>query len=226
MSASDFTNIITIDGQSGTGKGTIAQLLAHQLGWHYLDSGVLYRATAWAVNKHKVDTKDPAALKAFIQQLQIELKTDDGRLSQVLCDGEDVTTLIRSEACSMHASKISAIPLVRELLLQKQYDFATAPGLVTDGRDMGTVIFPQAKYKFFFTASVEVRAKRRVAQLAQKGIETDLNAVEEELALRDYQDTHRDIAPLKPAADAVLVDTSEQTIEQTLEQCLQVVETA
>ena len=223
MNEQTFTNIITIDGTSGTGKGTIAQLLADKLGWHYLDSGVLYRATAWAINKNHIDTKDPRALKDFILGLKIELKTEGGKLSQVLCDGQDVTNLIRSEACGMHASQVAAIPLVRELLLQKQHACAVAPGLVTDGRDMGTVIFPAAQYKFFFTASVEVRAQRRVAQLKEKGIEAGLKAVAEELALRDYQDTHRDIAPLKPAEDAIEIDTSNQGIETILAQCLNLI---
>lgn len=214
------TPIITVDGQSGVGKGTAAKSLAASLGWHYLDSGVLYRATAWAINKFKVDTNNADQLHDFIVGLPIEIMINEDGSEQVRCHDEEVSDVIRSEACAMHTSKIASLPVVRKALLLRQQSFAKLPGLVTDGRDMGTVVFPKAQLKLFLTASLEERAKRRTNQLKQKGIHVSLPAVQSDLAVRDYQDSHRATAPLKPADDAIKLDTSSLDKTQVLDFCL------
>lgn len=209
--------VITIDGPSGSGKGTLAQLLANTLKWHFLDSGALYRAFAWAVLHYKIDANDHTALEKLIQRIYIHTKAD----TTILVDERDVTHEIRSEACGQMASIISAIPLVRAALLDRQRETRQPPGLVTDGRDMGTVVFPDAILKFYLTASSEERTKRRYHQLKQKGKHVSLRDVLTELQVRDARDANRAISPTKPADDVILIDSTDLSIDQTLQLMLQ-----
>jgi cytidylate kinase len=213
--------VITIDGPSGTGKGTLSQLLAQKLGWHYLDSGALYRLLALFAQQRGVKTDDIAGLVLSALQLDIHFRVTDQH--QVLLDNVDVTSFIRTEEIGRISSIISSIPEVREALRQRQIAFRQAPGLVTDGRDMGTVIFPDADLKIFMTASAEVRAKRRYNQLKSKGIDANLADILDELNQRDWRDRERVVAPLKPAEDAVELDTSELDIPTVLEHIMQLV---
>lgn len=207
---------ITIDGPSGTGKSTIAQKIADTLGFTYLDSGSLYRALGWLVVQSHIDINNQDALQQGIESAKIVLK-QGGR---VFCDGQDISDAIRAEGIGMMASKVSAIPLVRKHLLQLQRDQRQPPGLITDGRDMGTVVFPDAEVKFFLTASAHVRAERRYNQLKAKGISGNLREIEEELNIRDQQDSERSISPLKPADDALIIDTSDMGFEQVFSDVL------
>jgi cytidylate kinase len=210
--------VVTIDGPSGVGKGTIAQLLAKKLHWHYLDSGILYRVFAWSALQENISVSAHDDLQTLFRSLKIELKKPNSTQSSgVICNGVDVTNLIRTEECSRLASQLSALPFVREMLLDRQKTMRQWPGLVTDGRDMGTVIFPDADVKFFFMANLDERAKRRYNQLKEKKIDASLRKIREEMVDRDSRDASREIAPAKPAEDAVLVDTSELTIDQVLE---------
>jgi cytidylate kinase len=210
--------VITIDGLSGVGKGTIAQLLARRLGWHYLDSGVLYRVLAWITFQNKIEIHNEIILKEILRELPSKLRMHDHEgAMRVLYDTKDITLDIRAEECGKVASQLSALPMVREMLLQSQREMRAWPGLVTDGRDMGTVVFPDASLKLFFTASLEERAKRRYNQLKKKGINVSLRKVQEEMTERDSRDSMRQIAPAKPAADSVIVDTSPLSIEQVLD---------
>lgn len=209
--------VITIDGPSGSGKGTIAQLLAQTLGWHFLDSGALYRAVAWGVIQAEIDLSDHQRIQMLIHQACVEMPVSErGDSSRILFNNQDITDEIRSEACGQMASKTSAIPAVRAALLSRQRAMREPPGLVTDGRDMGTVVFPDAAIKFFFKASVEERAKRRYNQLKQKGKYVSLPDVEQELRARDERDMSRSISPLMPAPDAILIDTTAMSIEDVL----------
>lgn len=208
--------VLTIDGPSGSGKGTLAQRMAEKLGWHYLDSGAIYRVLAQAALKHQIDLTDEAALASIAGQLDVQFVLKDGQL-QVVLEGEDVSLLIRSEQAGNAASKVAAFPAVRSALLQRQRDFCQPPGLVTDGRDMGTVVFPDAPYKVFLTASAEVRAKRRYKQLKEKGIDSNLSDLVAEISERDDRDTQREVAPLRPADDAVILDSTQLGIEAVLE---------
>lgn len=208
--------VLTIDGPSGSGKGTLAQRMAKRLGWHYLDSGAIYRVLAQAALKHQVDLADETTLAKMAQQLDVVFALSDDALSVVL-EGEDVSTLIRSEQAGNAASKVASLPAVRAALLQRQRDFCQAPGLVTDGRDMGTVVFPKAEYKVFLTASAEIRAKRRYKQLKEKGIESNLSDLISEISERDERDSNRSVAPLKPAEDAILLDSTALGIDEVFE---------
>lgn len=210
--------VITIDGPSGSGKGTIAQLLAKKLEWHFLDSGMLYRAVGWAALRDQIDVADHAALKQMVSDLNLHMSIEErGDEAKIFVDHEDITDMIRSEACSQMASITSAIPLVRAALLERQRQFRQAPGLVTDGRDMGTVVFPDATLKFYLTASAEERAKRRFSQLKQKGKHVSLPDILRELQVRDERDANRAIAPAKPADDVILVDTTSLDVNSVLE---------
>ena len=204
--------VLTIDGPSGSGKGTIAQLMAKKLGWHYLDSGAIYRVLAQAAIKHDIDLADESELAEKAEGLDLVFSLENDAL-KVMLEGDDVSVLIRSEQAGNAASKVAALPLVRAALLKRQHDFRQAPGLVTDGRDMGTVVFPDAEHKIYLTASAKIRAERRYKQLKEKGIECNISALETEISERDERDSQREVAPLKPADDALQLDSSELGIE-------------
>lgn len=209
--------VVTIDGASGTGKGVVGQLVAKQLGWHFLDSGALYRVLAIKAIKHNVPLDDEATLEMMAGHLDVQFLTADSETHpRIILENQDVTDDIRTEFIGNAASKVGALPLVRLALLQRQRDFCQLPGLVTDGRDMGTVVFPNASVKIFLTASPEERANRRYKQLKEKGIDVNLDSLIGELRERDQRDQERSVAPLKPAEDAVCIDTDHLTIEQVV----------
>ncbi len=214
---SDHDPVITIDGPSGTGKGTVGLLLAHKLGWHILDSGAFYRAFAHIAHEKQIlpDQIDQLQLVGDQLDVRFEVKTDEIR---IWVEGRDITGAIRSEEGGRFASIYAAIPEVRQALLARQRETRRPPGLVADGRDLGSVVFPDAVLKIFLTATPKVRAERRYKQLKDKGFDVNLPRLEKEIAARDYQDTHRTISPLMPASDAVVIDTSEITREQVLDE--------
>ncbi len=209
--------VITLDGPSGTGKGTLCHLLAKHLRWNMLDSGAIYRVLAYAARKNKIELHDVSRLVELALNLDLSFKSSDDNGSQAILDNEDISELIRTEQCGQDASQIAVIPEVRQALLERQRHFAQAPGLVTDGRDMGTVVFPKAFLKIFLDANEEERANRRYLQLKHKGINVSLAQVVEELAKRDTRDTARTHAPLRSAADAVQIDTTGLTVMQVFE---------
>lgn len=213
--------VITIDGASGTGKGVVSQLVAKKLGWRLLDSGALYRVLALAAQKHGVALDNEPTLKVLAEHLDVQfIAKGMGEAPQILLEGQDVTETIRTEKMGNAASKVGALPEVRTALLSRQRAFREAPGLVTDGRDMGTVVFPDAELKIFLTASPEERATRRHNQLMQKGINVNLSDLIEELRERDKRDQERAVAPLRPAEDAISIDTDHLTIEEVVERIM------
>ncbi|MEX6502146.1 (d)CMP kinase [Pseudomonas zhanjiangensis] len=213
--------VIAIDGPSGSGKGTVAGLLAKKLGWGLLDSGALYRLLAFAARNHGVDLTNEEAMKVLAAHLDVQFVAGGkGQGQRIILEGEEVTDSIRNEQVGAGASQVAALPAVREALLQRQRAFQEMPGLVADGRDMGTVVFPDAPLKVFLTASAEERARRRYLQLKAKGDDVNLASLLEEIRARDERDTQRAVAPLKPAADAIQLDSTELTIEQVLERIL------
>lgn len=209
--------IITVDGPGGSGKGTITQMLARKLGWHLLDSGALYRLTALAAERQGVALDDEPALVGLAANLDVAFEpTPPGEPVKVLMGGTDVTADIRTEVCGDNASKVAVMQPVRDALLQRQRDFRKPPGLVADGRDMGTVVFPDAPVKIFLTASAEERAQRRYSQLKDAGVDVNIDALLEEIRVRDERDMNRAAAPLKPADDAQVIDSTGLSIEEVL----------
>lgn len=215
----DEIPVITIDGPSGSGKGTVAGILAQQLGWHLLDSGAIYRALGLAAQRHSIATDDIPALVELARSLDLEFRVIGDNVS-IFLEEQDVSVEIRSETCGNQASKIAVIAQIREALLDRQRRFQRPPGLVADGRDMGTVVFPNARCKIFLTASVEERANRRHKQLKEKGISVNLRLLFDEIAERDERDASRKAAPLKAAEDAVMIDTTDLDINQVVQEVL------
>lgn len=212
--------VVAIDGPSGSGKGTIGKLLAQRLGWHYLDSGALYRLTALAVLRRHLDYGDGKALAEVAAGLNVRFAPAAAG-ERVYLDGEDVADELRTERAGDAASKVAAVPEVRAALLQRQRDFAVPPGLVADGRDMGTVVFPDAILKVVLTASAEARAMRRHKQLKEKGIDVSLPDLSWDIAQRDARDANRTVAPFKPAPDAQVIDSTSLTPEEVVAHILQ-----
>ena len=214
--------VVTIDGPGGAGKGTLCMLLATKLGWHLLDSGAIYRVLAIAANKREIALDDINSLADLASKLDVRFPIENDQVLIVL-DSQDVTAEIRTEATGNLASKVAAYPEVRAALLQRQQNFAQYPGLIADGRDMGTVVFPTAQVKVFLDASAEERAKRRQLQLQLKGINVNFDNLLQEIQERDFRDRNRPVAPLKPADDAILIDSTSMSIDAVFNQVLQLV---
>jgi CMP/dCMP kinase len=215
--------VLTIDGPSGSGKGTISRAVARRLGWHYLDSGALYRAVGVAAGWNDLDLSDASALVRCTFDTEVGFReTGDGE-PRVLVNGSDATDELRTETAGAAASAIAAIPEVRAALVARQRAFRRPPGLVADGRDMGTVIFPDAATKVFLTASAEERADRRYKQLKDKGVSVTLAGLLREILARDARDASRAVAPLRPASDAVTIDTTGLPIDEVVERVLALV---
>jgi len=220
MAAEQHTvTVIAIDGPSGAGKGTLCRRLASRLGYHYLDSGALYRLLGLAARRRRIDFTNHAALQVLAEHMDIQFKTDKEQVV-VLLEGEDVSRELRTEETGALASQVATLPAVRDALLQRQRDFARAPGLIADGRDMGTVVFSDAPLKIYLTASAEERAARRHKELLEKGENVSLAALVEQVRQRDERDINRDASPLRPAEDAVQLDTSELSIDEVMESVL------
>ncbi|MGF1799576.1 (d)CMP kinase [Vibrio gigantis] len=215
--------VITVDGPSGAGKGTLCMLLADKLGFHLLDSGAIYRVLALAAIHHGVDTESEDALVPLATHLDVQFIAE-GDLVKVILEGEDVSGELRKEETGMAASKVAALPRVREALLRRQRAFSAAPGLVADGRDMGTVVFLEAEAKIFLDASAEERANRRLKQLQQKGLDVKFDDLLSEIQERDDRDRNRPVAPLRPAEDALVLDSTSMNVEQVVEKALHYIE--
>jgi cytidylate kinase len=212
--------VIAIDGPSGSGKGTIARRVAQRLGWNLLDSGALYRLVALAGLARDLPADDEAGHAAVARGLDVRFEVDAEGSERVLLDGLEVTQQLRTESTGAEASRVAAMPSVRKALMERQHAFAVPPGLVADGRDMGTVVFPAAQVKVFLTASAEERALRRYKQLKEKGLTVNLAALSQEILERDRRDSNRPVAPLRPAEDAVVIDSTGLTIEQVVDRVL------
>ncbi len=212
--------VIAIDGPVGSGKGTIARQVAHALGWHLLDSGALYRLVALAATKQGVSDDDEDALSALAADLSVKFDTDASGDEHIFLDDGEVTADLRTEQCGLGASAVAALTGVRAALLELQRGFRKAPGLVADGRDMGSNVFPDAFLKVYLTASAEERAKRRHKQLKDKGIDVSLPALSRDIEDRDRRDSERTVAPLRPAVDARLLDSSGQSIDKVTQAVL------
>jgi cytidylate kinase len=212
--------VITIDGPSGAGKGTAARLVAEQLGWHLLDSGAIYRVLAVATQHHHLAIDDEESLIPIAAHLDVQFEiTKDGE-SKVVLEGEDVSNSIRTEEIGAIASQVAAFPRVREALLRRQRAFKVSPGLVADGRDMGTVVFIDAPVKVFLTASAEERAERRFNQLKDKGFDVKIGRLLDDIRLRDERDQNRKVAPLVPAEGALTIDSTELSIDEVVSKIL------
>ncbi|MFQ3787595.1 (d)CMP kinase [Halomonas sp. A29] len=212
----DTAKVLTLDGPGGAGKGTISRLVAERLGWHLLDSGALYRLTALAAQRHGVALDNEPALERVAAELDVVFLAEEDK-TRVLLEGDDVSHEIRTEQVGDAASQVAALNGVRQALLQRQRDFKKPPGLVADGRDMGTVVFPDAELKVFLTASPEERARRRHLQLQEAGVDASLSSLLKEIQARDARDMQRSVAPLKPAIDAITLDTTSLKIPEVVE---------
>ncbi|HSH48651.1 MAG TPA: (d)CMP kinase [Halomonas sp.] len=208
--------VVTVDGPGGAGKGTISRLVALRLGWHLLDSGALYRLTALAASRHGVALDDEPGVARVAAGLDVTFQAD-ADAPRVLLEGEDASAAIRTEQVGDAASRVAALPAVRKALLTRQRDFRRAPGLVADGRDMGTVVFPDAPLKIFLTASAEERARRRHLQLREAGVDANLASLLKDIQARDARDTQRSVAPLVAAVDAIVVDTTHLKIPEVVD---------
>ncbi len=214
---------VAIDGPAGAGKSTIARRLAAEQGYRYVDTGAIYRTVAYFMDLWGVSPKDVDGVNRYIDELTVEIEYDEDGLQHMMMNGMDVTKDIRTPDISQKASLISAHACVRDMLLDMQRELAEQNNVVMDGRDIGTVVLPNATVKIFLTASPEVRAKRRCDELSAKGQKVDYNKVLKDIQQRDYQDTHREIAPLKMSRDSIKVDTSDMTIEEVLEKLKEIV---
>ncbi|EGG99222.1 Cytidylate kinase [gamma proteobacterium IMCC2047] len=216
--------VVTLDGPGGAGKGTISYLLAKELGWHLLDSGAMYRVLALAALNHGLSLEDEKSLGQLAEVLDVEFRpAADSPVCEVFLEGQNVSNDIRTEAAGNNASIVAALPAVRAGLLARQKAFQSEPGLIADGRDMGTVVFPLAPVKILLTASAEERASRRYKQLKEKGFDVSLRDLLYEIKERDDRDANRSVSPLKPADDAILLDSTELAIEKVFEQVLEAI---
>ena len=215
---------VAIDGPAGAGKSTIARQLAAELGYRYVDTGAIYRTVAYFMDLWGVSPKDVDGVNRYIDELTVGIEYDENGLQHMLMNGMDVTNDIRTQEISQKASLISAHLCVREMLLDMQREIAKQYNVIMDGRDIGTVVLPKATVKIFLTASAEIRAKRRCDELLAKGQKAKYESVLKEIQQRDYQDTHREIAPLKMARDSIKVDTSEMTVQQAVSAIRQIVQ--
>ena len=214
---------IAIDGPAGAGKSTMAKRLAKEMGYYYVDTGAIYRTVAYFLDLLGVSPKDVDGVSRYIDELTVEIEYDETGAQHMIMNGMDVTADIRTPDISMKASTVSAHAVVREMLLDMQRDVAKQHNVIMDGRDIGTVVLPRATVKFFLTASPEVRAQRRTAELLAKGQKADYKKVLDEIIKRDYQDTHREIAPLKRAKDSVVLDTSDLNEDQVIEKMKEII---
>lgn len=214
------TNLITIDGPSGSGKGTVCHILAKKLGWNLLDSGALYRILAFAALQKKVDLEDAEKLAELALNLQVSFVSNGVGVDTLLAE-ENVGDKLRTETVAQAASQVASIQLVRDALLERQKAFRQAPGLIADGRDMGTVVFPDAPVKVFLDASAEERAQRRFNQLQDKGFSVSIAQILSEIKERDFRDRNRTVAPLRPADDALVIDSTSLTIDEVVNQVLE-----
>jgi len=223
MTTATIIPVLTIDGPSGSGKGTIGQFCASQLGWNYLDSGAIYRSLAWVANEAHIAADNVEKLLALADELDLVCHIRLGDAAQIEVNGQTVTEQLRTEEVATMASKIAPLAPVRKALLALQHRCRKAPGLVADGRDMGSEVFPDAQFKVFLTASAEVRAQRRFNQLKQKGFDASIARLLESIQERDARDAGRAASPLIAAADAVVIDTSELSIDQVNDRVLNLV---
>lgn len=214
---------VAVDGPSGAGKSTLSKAVARELGIVYVDTGAIYRTIGYYIFSHGIDPKNASAVIASLPQIRVDMRYSEDGLQHMLLCGEDVTDKIRLPEISMYASAVSAIPAVRDYLLEMQRDMARRCSVIMDGRDIGTVVLPDAQVKIFLSADVEVRARRRTAELEQRGTPKSFEQVLEEMKQRDWADSHRTAAPLRPAEDSVLVDTTDMDFQQSMEAILHVI---
>ena len=217
------TYAIAIDGPAGAGKSTIARRLARELGYYYVDTGAIYRTVAYFLDLLGISPKDVDGVERYIDELTVEITYDETGKQHMLMNGMDVTDDIRTPEISMNASTVSAHAVVREMLLDLQRDLAKTHNVIMDGRDIGTVVLPRATVKFFLTASAEVRARRRTEEMLAKGQKADYKKVLDDIMKRDYQDSHREVAPLKQAKDSVVLDTSDLNEDQVIEKMKEII---